>query len=270
MTLGFGCEFEQMLNGGQQRGALLLRPGQPFRKQCSKRQFYKLYACLQGILFCGALEAAEKIPRDIGLEVGNCEQVAIVVIQDNAMRGIVARGDAKQGIRECGAERSTGSDKAVMAVAPDRHEPRDASSNATKQPKVSSRERDSDDAHPALKAIVIGLWVGTILSWILGSSSASGIGEVLTQCRAHGVSVPFRAAPYYFVGKLANIHDEQQLITYAPDEPHRSQNHEKQQHGLSISAPHQNNRKHETPASANLTEPKPAPVPCRNTFNPLS
>ena len=66
----------------------------------------------------------------------------------------------------------------------------------------------------------------------------SGSGEVLTQCRAHDVSVPFRATPYYSVDKPTNIHDEQQLITYALDERHHQQNHEKQQHGLSISAPH--------------------------------
>ena len=49
-------------------------------------------------------------------------------------------------------------------IQPMRNEPTNTNTGTAKQPQITGGKSDTEDAHQALKAIVIGMWVGTTLN----------------------------------------------------------------------------------------------------------
>jgi len=107
---------EQILNGCQQRRPLRQRAWYALKHQALKRSFCTLYVCLQGILFCGALEAAPTPPDGVRPEGFNCKQMPVVAVQDNSTRSVGTANEPKQGISERAAKCSAGNGNSVGSV----------------------------------------------------------------------------------------------------------------------------------------------------------
>ena len=107
---------EKFLNGFQENCPLLLRFWREVKNKRLKRPLSLLYVGLQGILFCGTLEAAPAIPCDVGLKGKDGCQVAVVVLKNDDGRGLAASGKTKQGIIKSSAEIGAGSGNAVSVV----------------------------------------------------------------------------------------------------------------------------------------------------------
>lgn len=118
LSAGLGCRrmTKQLLNSGQGCSPLRLRFWSEVKDKRLKWAFCLLYICLQGIFFCGALEAAPAIPDNVRLEGDDRGQVAVVVLKDYDRCGLMTGSEAKQSVSERGAKCGTGDGYAVGAV----------------------------------------------------------------------------------------------------------------------------------------------------------
>lgn len=117
--LGFFRIGEQFLNGFQQSGPLRLGFGREIKNKRFKCPFGILYVCLQGILFCGAIEAAPSIPNNIRSESKDCRQMVVMVLEDDSRRGLTAGSKAEQSVIEGGSEcGASDGNSAGVVVAP--------------------------------------------------------------------------------------------------------------------------------------------------------
>lgn len=107
---------KQLLNRGQQSCPLCLSLWSEVKGERLKRPLCLLYICLQGVFFCGALEATPTIPNNIRLKGDDCGQVPVVVLINDDGRGLAAGGQPEQSIRERGAKCGTSYSNAACAV----------------------------------------------------------------------------------------------------------------------------------------------------------
>ena len=112
---------KQPPNSGQQNRALRLRLLGAVKDKRFNWTLRFLYVGLQGILLCGAVEAAPTIPSDVRPEREDCSQVAVVVLKNDCGRNLMTGAEAKQGIGERGAKCGAGdSDSAKPVISPDK------------------------------------------------------------------------------------------------------------------------------------------------------
>ena len=107
------------MNRLQQGGALLLPFWRSIQKKTFKRPLCVLSVCLQGILFCGPLEADPLMPRDVRLECKDCGQMGAVILKDDGGRSIAAGSETQNSVGESSAENGGGGGEArFMSVSP--------------------------------------------------------------------------------------------------------------------------------------------------------
>lgn len=117
--LGCCCIGEQFLNGCPQSGPLRLCFFGSIKEKCLQRLLCLLYVGLQGILFCGTLEAAPSIPSNVRTESKDCGQMVVMVLKDDDRSGLAASGKPKQSVIERSAKCGTGDGNAGgVVVAP--------------------------------------------------------------------------------------------------------------------------------------------------------
>ena len=148
---------KQFLYGCQQCGSLLLCLWSKVKYERLKRAFCLLYVGLQGILFCGTLEAAPAIPSNVRLESEDCSQMSVVVLKDDDRCGFTAGSEAKQSVIERGAElRASSSVTGLVVVAPSK-----VSDKSGHKQSGSDRGEIIEDTGDQ---IVHGMWFGLLIA----------------------------------------------------------------------------------------------------------
>ena len=106
LTAGLGCcrIGEKFLNSFQQGGTLFLSFGREVKYKRLKRTLGLLYVCLQGILFCGPLEADPLMPGNVRHERKDCSQMGAVILKDDGGRSVTTGIEPKQSIGESSTE----------------------------------------------------------------------------------------------------------------------------------------------------------------------
>lgn len=92
------------MNRLQQRGSLLLTFWRSIKNKPFKRPLCILYVCLQGILFCGPLEADPLMPGNVRHERKDCSQMGAVILKDDGGRSVTTGIEPKQSIGESSTE----------------------------------------------------------------------------------------------------------------------------------------------------------------------
>ncbi len=152
------CRFrilKQFLNRCQQYCTLCLRLWSEVKDECLKWAFRILYVCLQGIVFCGPLEAAPAIPNNIGLERKNCSQVSVMVLVNDDGCSLSAGGKPKQCVIERSAKFGASNDITSMSIAPAYKQPPDANASNSQKPDVRVADMESENIHPSIWVFVV-------------------------------------------------------------------------------------------------------------------